>query len=82
MIERKNPSIEIKVIKEWVKTISNRILIKMFFGIPFIIIKINKDLVNIIWDLKEYQYINKKAFIETLLLNVFKNLTPEYNKLV
>lgn len=74
--------LEINFIIEKIKAISNRYIVSFIVGIPFIILSCNNELIKIIFDLKDFNYTNKKAFINTVILNCYKNLVPEYGNLV
>lgn len=75
------PGLEMNFILTKIKIISNRYFISFFLGIPFIVLSCNNELVKIIWDLKSFNYSSKTAFVNTVILNCYKNLIPEYAKL-
>lgn len=67
---------------EILKSLSNRILILIILSIPYILIFCNTNLILIIKELSEYNYESKKAFFNSILVNILKDLTNDYNKLL
>ena len=67
---------------EFFKSLSNRIIIVIIFSIPYICIYCNTCLTTIIKNLNEYNYENKKAYFNTILINIMKNLSNDYSSLI
>ena len=71
-----------EIIFYYVKSISNRYVISFIFGLPYIIIYCNSWFTDTVFDLKDYNYETKTSFLFTVCLNVFKDLSNNYNKLL
>ena len=82
IIKKEKDAIEKEFILEWFKSISNRYFIVFLIGIPYIVLYCNNCVINVINSLKGFKFENNYAYINTIILNIYKNATPNYTKLV
>lgn len=82
IIKKENDSIEKDLIINWIKAISNRYIIIFFLGIPYIVLHCNNRLIQTINNLKGFTFESNLAFVNTIIVNIYKNTIPDYAKLV
>lgn len=80
--EKNYDMINKEVIVYYLKSISNRYLISILLGLPYIVIFVNYNLIEIIKNLKGFNYESKKAYLNTILINILKNLSNNYEKFI